>query len=135
LKGSFAGVNIGRGALEVVVVHYAVNDDAVHFARQLIADGKVVVDSSWSDVRPSAQDENDFREREGWAAYARWHLGLHQGAHEDTKERYGFPFGDFTKLHRSGLIACIDRAGEWHHQAVEDAAHKLLALVDRSTSG
>ncbi|MCB0975650.1 MAG: hypothetical protein KDB86_14015 [Actinobacteria bacterium] len=112
------------------MVDYSVNGAAMQFARQLIDDGNVVLDSSWSDVRPTPAAENTFIERDGWAAYGRWHLGLRDGAHEQTKERFGFPFGDFVNLHRSGLIACVDRAGEWHHQAIEDAAHQLLALID-----
>jgi len=33
-------------------------------------------------------------------------------------------------VHRGGLIACVYRASEWRHKAVERAAHGLLQLLD-----
>ena len=39
-------------------------------------------------------------------------------------------FGDFRRVHRSGLIACVYRASEWRHKAVELAAHDLLQHLD-----
>ena len=39
--------------------------------------------------------------------YARWHLGLTEGAPEHTKARYAFVVGDFRRVHRSALIACV----------------------------
>jgi hypothetical protein len=40
-------------------------------------------------------------------------------------------FGDFKRIHRSGIIACHYRAAEWRHKAVELAAHELLQALDR----
>jgi len=34
-------------------------------------------------------------------------------------------------VHRSGLIACVYRAAEWRHKAVELAAHQLLQKLDK----
>jgi len=59
---------------------------------------------------------------------------LTEGASEETKARHAFVFGDFRRVHRSGLIACVYRASEWRHKAVELAAHDLLQQLDR-TSG
>ena len=42
--------------------------------------------------------------------------------------------GDFRRVHRSGLIACVYRASEWRHKEVELAAHDLLQHLD-ATSG
>jgi hypothetical protein len=33
-------------------------------------------------------------------------------------------------VHRSGLIACVYRASEWRHKAVERAAYDLLQHLD-----
>jgi hypothetical protein len=33
-------------------------------------------------------------------------------------------------VHRSGLIACVYRAAEWRHKAVERAAYDLLQALD-----
>jgi hypothetical protein len=53
-------------------------------------------------------------------------------ASEDTKARYGFVYGDFRRVHRTGLIACQYRATEWRHKEVELAAHDLLQHLTAS---
>ena len=55
-----------------------------------------------------------------------WHLGLTDGATDGTKARYAFVYGDFRRIHRTGLIACVYRAAEWRHKDIEVAAHHLL---------
>ena len=59
-----------------------------------------------------------------------WHLGLTEGSNSETKERYVSVFGDFRRVHRSGLIACVYRAAERRHKAVELAAHELLQRLN-----
>jgi hypothetical protein len=51
-----------------------------------------------------------------------------------TKARYGFVYGDFRRVHRTGLIACQYRAAEWRHKEVELAAHDLLQELGRQAS-
>ena len=93
-----------------------------------------MLESDWGDAQPSADDENGFLARHSWDEYAEWHLGLTEGATEETKARYAFVFGDFRRLHRTGLIACQYRAAEWRHKDVELAAHELLQLLDRTSA-
>ena len=62
-----------------------------------------------------------------------WHLGLTDGATDETKARYAFVYGDLRRVHRSGLIACVYRASEWRHKAVELAAHDLLQRLDAAS--
>jgi hypothetical protein len=112
------------------VAEYRVNRRAVSHARKLIDAGKVVGDSDWGSVQPSADDENAFLERHTWKDYAVWHLGLTEGANDETKARHAFVFGDFQRVHRSGLIACVYRAAEWRHKEVERAAYRLLQHLD-----
>jgi len=109
---------------------YTVNKQAVAKARALIDARQYVLKSDWGDVQPSAEDENAFLESHSWEEYALWHLGLTDGATDGTKARYAFVFGDFRRVHRSGLIACQYRAAEWRHKAVELAAHELLQHLD-----
>lgn len=113
---------------------YAVNEAAVRRARQLIDARQYVLDSDWGDVQPDAEAQNSYLERHSWDDYALWHLGLTEGASEQTKARYAFVFGDFRRVHRSGLIACVYRASEWRHKAVELAAHDLLQQLDRTSA-
>ena len=110
---------------------YAVNPRAVERAAKLIDARQYVLDSDWGEAQPSADDENRYLESHSWEEYAEWHLGLTEGANEETKARYAFVCGDFRRVHRSGLIACRYRAAEWRHKAVELAAHDLLQRLDR----
>jgi hypothetical protein len=113
---------------------YEVNAAGVERCRQLIEGRQYVLDSDWGDVQPSAAAQNSYLESHSWADYSGWHLGLTAGANEETKARYAFGYGDFRRVHRTGLIACVYRAAEWRHKDVELAAHDLLQLLDR-TSG
>ena len=112
---------------------YAVNERAVARARKLIEGRQYVLDSDWGDVQPRAEAENAFLESHSWADYAEWHLGLTEGASDETKARHAFVYGDFRRVHRSGLIACHYRAAEWRHKEIELAAHKLLQLLDEKS--
>jgi hypothetical protein len=109
---------------------YSVNEHAVARARRLIDAHHYVLESDWGDAQPSADDENGFLESHSWDEYAEWHLGLTDGANDDTKARYGFVYGDFHRVHRMGLIACRYRAAEFRHKEVELAAHELLQHLD-----
>jgi hypothetical protein len=116
------------------VASYTVNDRAVARARALIAARQYVLDSDWGDAQPSAREETAYLSSHSWEEYAEWHLGLTDGASDETKSRHAFVYGDFRRVHRSGLIACLYRAAEWRHKAVELAAHELLQVLDE-TSG
>ena len=113
---------------------YSVNEHAVAHARRLIDAHQYVLDSVWGDVQPSADDENDFLASHSWDDYAEWYLGLTDSATDDTKSRYGFGYGDFRRVHRSGLLACQYRAAEWRHKEVELAAHALLQHLDNTSA-
>ena len=112
---------------------YTINKGAVERARQLIRARQYVLDSEWGDAQPDAEAENAFLESHSWEEYSEWHLGLTEGATDETKARYAFVYGDFRRIHRTGLIACVYRAAEWRHKEVELAAHELLQLLDRAT--
>jgi hypothetical protein len=113
---------------------YSVNERAVARAQRLIKARQYVLRSDWGDVQPSADDENAFLASHSWDEYAEWHLGLTEGASDETKARYGFVYGDFRRVHRTGLIACQYRAAEWRHKEVELAAHELLQLLDTTSA-
>jgi hypothetical protein len=112
---------------------YEVNPAAVERARELIDARQYVLNSDWGQVQPSADAQNRYLESHSWDNYARWHLALTTGVPDERKARYAFVFGDFRRLHRSGLIACVYRASEWRHKAVELAAHDLLQYLDAKT--
>jgi hypothetical protein len=110
---------------------YLVNQSGVDHCRKLIDARQYVVRSEWGDVQPGADDENAYLESHDWPEYGAWHLGLTEGASDETKARYGFVYGDFRRVHRMGLIACLYRAAQWEHKQIELAAHDLLQHLDK----
>lgn len=109
------------------------NDAAVRNAKRLIKAGKVVSDSDWGDVNPSASEQTAFLEKHDWKAYGEWFLALDTDANAETKDHHNFPFGDFKKLHRDGLIAAKQRAAQFNYSAIEKAADDLLELLDKQS--
>jgi hypothetical protein len=105
---------------------------ALTHAKNLIRHGKAVRDErdAWSEHQPSAAKENEFIRRHGWREYGRWHLGVDTREDEETKARYKFPYGDFSKVHRCGVISAESRAGQYKYLEVERAATQLLRLLD-----
>ena len=110
------------------------NPAAVEHARKMIDARQYVLDSDWGEAQPTADDENRYLESHSWEEYAVWHLGLTEGANDETKARYAFVYGDFRRVHRSGLIACVYRAGGVAPQGGRAAAYDLLQHLDE-TSG
>ena len=113
---------------------YTLNKDGVEQCRRLIEARQYVLESDWGDVQPTADAQNKFLESHDWDDYAAWHLGLRDGAPDETKGRYAFVFGDFRRVHRTALIASVYRASEWRHKEVELAAHELLQLLDATSA-
>ncbi|MCU1441058.1 MAG: hypothetical protein JWP85_2055 [Rhodoglobus sp.] len=109
------------------------NRDALEHARSLVKQGKVVRDErdDWSEHAPSAAEENTFVEKNGWRDYAKWYLGIDREESDETKGRFSFPFGDFSKVHRCGVISLESRAAQHDHDDIAKAAKELLELIDK----
>jgi len=112
------------------VATYTVHRAGVEQAERLIDSRQYVLDSDWGEQQPDAAAQNAYLERHSWDEYAAWHLGLTEGARDETKARYAFVCGDFRRVHRTALIACVYRASEWRHKEIELAAHDLLQRLD-----
>ena len=113
---------------------YTVNPRAVERARELIDARQYVLRSRWQNVQPRAREQNAFLKAHSFEDYALWHLGLTEGANDETKARYAFVYGDLRRVHRTALIACVYRAAEWRHKDVELAAHELLQHLDHTSA-
>jgi len=101
-------------------------------ARKLIAAGRYVIDDrdAWSEHQPSTRQENDFIKKHGIGEYARWHLGIDNEEDADNKNRYKFPYGDFDKVHRCGLLAAESRAGQRKYYDIELAVAHLHGMLE-----
>ena len=112
------------------MARYAVNEAAV--ARPRADHGQAIRPGQrLGRVQPRADDENAFLEKHSWEEYAAWHLGLTEGANDETKARYALrvrrlPAAAPHRPHRLRLPGLGVAA-----QAVELAAHDLLQELDR----
>ncbi len=106
------------------------NKAAEKKAKDLIDSHQYVKDSDWSEAQPSTDKENDYLEDHGWEAYSEWHLGIHDDESKETKGRFGFPYGDFRRLHHAGLIAIKQRAAQQNYDDIEQAADRLLKQME-----
>jgi hypothetical protein len=108
------------------------NNRAYEYAKRLIDEGKFVYDQrdSWSEHRPSRLREDEFIQSYGFSEYGKWYLAINDECREDTKRHYEFPYGDFERAHRCGIIAAESRAGQYKHSDVENAAAQLLAIIN-----
>jgi hypothetical protein len=108
------------------------NRVALAHAKALVEAGQFVFDQrdAWSEHQPSTAKENAFIEAHGFAEYGKWHLGINDTKAENTKGRYEFPYGDFEKVHRCGVISAESRAGQYKHLDIERAAAELHDLID-----
>lgn len=109
---------------------YQVNDGGVAHARKLIDEGQVDTSTEWSDAAPSTDEENRQIDKQGYDGYGQWHLAIDTEASKETKSRYGFPYGDFSKVNRAALIHAKQRAAQNDHDDVKAAADELLQLLD-----
>jgi hypothetical protein len=108
------------------------NRRAYEHARELIDEGRFVFDErdAWSEHQPSAQEENEYIRLHGFAEYGKWYLGVNDEKSQDTKGHYEFPYGDFKKAHRCGLLVAESRAGQYKHLDIENAAHHLHGMLE-----
>ena len=130
-RGSSEDDAAAPGSYDRAVASYRINDDGGGAGDAAHRRPQYVLDSDWGDVQPNAEDENRSSKSHSWSEYAAWHLGLTEGANDETKARYAFVYGDLRRVHRSGLIACVYRASEWRHKEIELAAHDLLQHLDK----
>lgn len=108
------------------------NKKAFDFAKRLVNQGKVVHDQrgDWSREKPSTNDENAYLRSYGANEYGNWFLGVDEEKPADTKERYEFPYGDFDKVYRAGLVAAETRAAQYKHHDIQQAAKQLIEMID-----
>jgi hypothetical protein len=106
------------------------NKVALNHAKSLIRRGKYIHETDWSEDQPSAEEENRFLDKHGWGDYSKWYLGLDTGEKSQTKGHFAFPYGDFKKVHRDGVIAAKQRAAQNDYHAIEQAADELLEMID-----
>jgi hypothetical protein len=106
------------------------------YAQELIRSGHWVIDEpdAWSKHQPSAAEENEFVAEHGWSAYGRWHLGVDEQEHAETKGHYKFPYGDFKDVHRCGVLAAESRAAQRKYTDIELGAAHLHGMLEEAAA-
>jgi len=105
------------------------NVEAVAHARKLIQEGKVDTQTSWEQGKPDAHAENRYLDDHSFDDFGKWFLGIASDTPDDVKEHYAFPYGNFEKVYRHGLIAAKQRAAQFGHTDIEQAAGMLLDMI------
>jgi len=107
--------------------------DAFEYAKELIRQGRVnCSQGSWTVDQPTPDSENAFLKNHKIDEYGKWFLGTKQETNANTKEHYEFPIGNFNMLFRSGVIAAKQRAAQFKHTEIENAAAELLQMMDET---
>jgi hypothetical protein len=108
------------------------NKRAFEHAKRSIEKGNYVFDEKdmWSEHQPSTQEENEYIEDNGFEEFGKWYLGVDTDEKEDTKGRYKFPYSDFAKVHRCGVLAAENRAGQYKYNDIEHGAAHLHGMID-----
>jgi hypothetical protein len=108
------------------------NERAFDYAKKLVNEGNFVFDErgAWSEHQPSTQEENDFISKHGYSEYAKWHLGFDDEEDSESKGAYKFPYGDFEKVHRCGVLSGESRSGQYKHFEIENAFAHLHGMID-----
>ena len=110
----------------------SLNPQAVTYATRLIQEGTMTNDpGDWTLHIPERAEENTFLEDHEIEEFGNWHLGLDMSQDAAAKGRYHFPCGDFKTVRRDGLLAAKERAAQQGHHDIEQAADKLLLLLEQ----
>ena len=108
------------------------NKPAFEHAKTLVLDGRFVFDDrdAWSEHQPSAAEENRFIEAARLRRVRPAGTSRRRRGRRDTKGHYKFPYGDFDKVHRCGLLAAESRAGQRKYYDIELAVAHLHGMID-----
>jgi hypothetical protein len=108
------------------------NDSAFDHAKDLVARRRAVLDErdSWSEHQPSAAEENAYIEKHGWGEFGKWYLGVDEREKPTVKAHYKFPYSDFSKVHRCGVLTAESRAGQRKYLDIEMASAHLHGMLD-----
>jgi len=105
------------------------NKAGLRQAEQLIKQGKYILEDTWEP--PSADEENAFIEENGMEDFSRWFLGVRPNVDPENKGAWAYPYSnDFRTVHRKGLIAIRQRAGQQGEEDIFDAAGRLIEMID-----
>ncbi|MFQ3568540.1 MAG: hypothetical protein SNJ59_16250 [Aggregatilineales bacterium] len=105
------------------------NQPALEYARRLLDDEQYAINTVWEHNAPTEEQSSAYKAMHGEAAFKLWYLAIERDANGNAI--YMLPYGDFRKLHRSGVVAAYKRAIQLNAADVAAGARELLDLLDR----
>ena len=111
-----------------------INQAAYDHAVEIIKDGLEVEHdvSNWKEVKPDVDEMARYLNTHSLDEYGLWFLGINSDADQNSKDKFVYPYGDFSVLHKSALIAAEQEAGNKHLHEIKSAAQKLLTMIEHS---
>ncbi|MCL5874879.1 MAG: hypothetical protein M1114_00200 [Candidatus Dependentiae bacterium] len=85
--------------------------------------------NNWDEVQATPDEEIRYLNNHGLEQYGTWFLGIDTDADPKSKDKYTYPFGDFSVLHKSALLEAIKLAAKNSDEAIKTAAEQLLAMI------
>lgn len=111
----------------------AFHKEAFEYAKGQIKAGNVdCSEHNWSENQPTPETEDMYLTDHSLDQYGKWFLGIHKETPPDVKEHFEFPLGNLNKIYRSGVVATKQRAAQFKHTEIEEAAAELLDLIDNT---
>lgn len=107
------------------------NRRALDNAKRLLDNGDFMINTVWATSAPTPDEETRYIEQHGWDAFSEWYLGIDTDEPAESRAHYILPYGNFRKLHRSGVIAAKRQAAQNRYDDIVEGADELLDLLDR----
>lgn len=86
---------------------------------------------NWNEVKPDQNDKSNYINTHDLDEYGLWFLGIDSNADPKSIEKYCYPYGDFSVVQKSGLLAAEKEAAQHHHPEIHKAAQALLAMFKK----
>lgn len=103
-------------------------------AAEIIKNGLEVEHDSgnWDEVKPTSDEHVRFLNTHSLDEYGLWFLGVNSDADQNSKDKFVFPYGDFSVLHKSALVAAEQQANRSNTHEIKAAVQKLLGMIAHS---
>lgn len=85
--------------------------------------------NNWDEVQANLSEQVRYLRTHGLEQYGTWFLGIDTDADPKSKDKYVYPFGDFSVLHKSALLVAVKKAEQDQDEEIKKAASQLLAMI------
>lgn len=107
------------------------NYEAFKQAEEIILHGEVDMRSTWAKIMPQEDVKNAYLSKNGLEAYGKWFLAYELDEPEDSPNRFQHLMGDFSKIHRSALLAIQAVAEKEQDNNILIAVKELMRQIDK----